>query len=152
MWRSRITWRAAAFLGEFAQAIPTTAKVSSLSSNGNSQIRRVHITKETLKCLDGDYEVEDGRGYERNSYIKDHQIETYLIIPGDIYRLVSERNRHRSALTASRAMINGAKIIFYYYISCRIREHINQHRWTGTYQRSCVWWATRKRHKRMRPD
>lgn len=50
--------------------------------------RRVHITKETLKCLDGDYEVEDGKGHERNSYLKDHQIETYLIIPGDIYRLV----------------------------------------------------------------
>lgn len=51
--------------------------------------RRVHITKETLKCLEDDYEVEDGRGYERNAYLKDHQIETYLIIPGDTYRLVS---------------------------------------------------------------
>lgn len=50
---------------------------------------RVHITKETLKCLEGDYEVEDGRGSERNAYLKDHQIETYLIIPGDTYRLVS---------------------------------------------------------------
>lgn len=39
--------------------------------------------------MDGDYEVEDGKGHERNSYLKDHQIETYLIIPGDIYRLVS---------------------------------------------------------------
>ncbi|XP_065361841.1 uncharacterized protein LOC135955418 [Calliphora vicina] len=47
---------------------------------------RVHITKETLKCLDGDYEVEQGKGEERNSYLKDHQIETYLIVPGDIYR------------------------------------------------------------------
>ncbi|XP_055378499.1 uncharacterized protein LOC129610136 isoform X2 [Condylostylus longicornis] len=47
---------------------------------------RVHITKETLKCLDGDYEVEEGRGWERNSYLKDHQIETYLIVPGDTYR------------------------------------------------------------------
>uniref|UniRef100_A0A1A9W399 adenylate cyclase n=1 Tax=Glossina brevipalpis TaxID=37001 RepID=A0A1A9W399_9MUSC len=47
---------------------------------------RVHITKETLKCLDGDYEVELGKGAERNSYLKDHQIETYLIVPGDIYR------------------------------------------------------------------
>ncbi|XP_052844867.1 adenylate cyclase type 5 isoform X1 [Drosophila gunungcola] len=47
---------------------------------------RVHITKETLKCLDGDYEVEVGKGNERNSYLKDHQIETYLIVPGDIYR------------------------------------------------------------------
>lgn len=51
--------------------------------------RRVHITKETLKCLDGDYEVEVGKGAERNSYLKDHQIETYLIVPGDIYRPVS---------------------------------------------------------------
>jgi len=51
--------------------------------------RRVHITKETLKCLDGDYEVEVGNGNERNSYLKDHQIETYLIVPGDIYRPVS---------------------------------------------------------------
>lgn len=51
--------------------------------------RRVHITKETLKCLEDDYEVEDGKGYERNAYLKDHQIETYLIIPGDTYRLVS---------------------------------------------------------------
>lgn len=55
--------------------------------------RRVHITKETLKCLDGDYEVEDGRGHERNSYLKDHQIETYLIIPGDTYHLVGAKNK-----------------------------------------------------------
>lgn len=54
--------------------------------------RRVHITKETLKCLDGDYEVEEGKGAERNSYLKDHQIETYLIVPGDIYRPVSNVN------------------------------------------------------------
>lgn len=52
-------------------------------------IRRVHTTKETIKCLDGDYEFEEGRGFERNSYLKDHQIETYLIIPGDTYRTVS---------------------------------------------------------------
>uniref|UniRef100_A0A1B0GMY9 adenylate cyclase n=1 Tax=Phlebotomus papatasi TaxID=29031 RepID=A0A1B0GMY9_PHLPP len=49
---------------------------------------RVHITKETLKCLDGDYEVEEGRGSERNSYLKDHQIETFLIVPGDTYQQV----------------------------------------------------------------
>ena len=47
---------------------------------------RVHITKETLRCLDGDYEVEPGHGGERNSYLRDHNIETYLIVPGDTYR------------------------------------------------------------------
>lgn len=55
--------------------------------------RRVHITKETLNFLDGDYEVEDGKGHERNSYLKDHQIETYLIIPGDTYQLVGVTNK-----------------------------------------------------------
>lgn len=49
---------------------------------------RVHITKETMKFLDGDYELEDGHGYERNSYLKDHQIESYLIIPGEQYKTV----------------------------------------------------------------
>lgn len=50
---------------------------------------RVHITKETLACLDGQYEVEEGQGSERNTYLKDHQIETYLIVPKDNFRTVS---------------------------------------------------------------
>ncbi|XP_074031127.1 adenylate cyclase type 6 isoform X2 [Leptinotarsa decemlineata] len=41
---------------------------------------RVHITKETLKCLGNDYVVEPGNGGERNSYLKDHNIDTYLIV------------------------------------------------------------------------
>nr|CAD7591233.1 unnamed protein product [Timema genevievae] len=49
---------------------------------------RVHITKETLKYLEGDYEVEPGNGGERNSYLRDHNIETHLIVPGDTYRAV----------------------------------------------------------------
>ncbi|XP_077301910.1 adenylate cyclase type 6 [Arctopsyche grandis] len=42
---------------------------------------RVHITKETLQCLGDDYVVEPGNGGERNSYLKDNNIETYLIVP-----------------------------------------------------------------------
>nr|CAD7573590.1 unnamed protein product [Timema californicum] len=54
---------------------------------------RVHITKETLKYLEGDYEVEPGNGGERNSYLRDHNIETHLIVPGDTYRaVISPRN------------------------------------------------------------
>lgn len=49
---------------------------------------RVHITKATSKFLDGDYELEEGCGHERNSYLKDHEIETFLIVPGDTYRSV----------------------------------------------------------------
>ncbi|KAF2894357.1 hypothetical protein ILUMI_11816, partial [Ignelater luminosus] len=47
---------------------------------------RIHITKETLLCLNGDYEVEPGYGGDRNSYLKDHNIDTYLIVPQDSYR------------------------------------------------------------------
>jgi adenylate cyclase 5 len=51
--------------------------------------RRVHITKETLQYLDGDYAVEPGHGGERNAYLRDHNIETFLIVPADTYRTVS---------------------------------------------------------------
>ncbi|KAL3832406.1 hypothetical protein ACJMK2_024053, partial [Sinanodonta woodiana] len=40
---------------------------------------RVHITEETLKYLNSDYEVEPGNGGERNYYLREHKIQTYLI-------------------------------------------------------------------------
>ena len=43
--------------------------------------RKVHITKTTLACLNGDYEVEPGHGHERNSFLKTHNIETFFIVP-----------------------------------------------------------------------
>jgi hypothetical protein len=47
---------------------------------------RVHITKETLHYLGDSYEVEAGDGGERNSYLKTHNIETFLIVPKDEIR------------------------------------------------------------------
>lgn len=44
------------------------------------QSRRIHITKATLNYLNGDYEVEPGFGGERNAYLKEHSIETFLIV------------------------------------------------------------------------
>ncbi|XP_077978185.1 adenylate cyclase type 5-like [Glandiceps talaboti] len=41
---------------------------------------RVHVTKDSMECLNGDYEVELGLGIERNSYLRDHNIETFLIV------------------------------------------------------------------------
>ncbi|XP_061441716.1 adenylate cyclase type 1 isoform X3 [Rhineura floridana] len=42
---------------------------------------KVHITKTTLECLNGDYEVEPGYGHERNTFLKKHNIETFFIVP-----------------------------------------------------------------------
>ncbi|XP_038545277.1 adenylate cyclase type 1-like isoform X3 [Canis lupus familiaris] len=43
--------------------------------------RKVHITRTTLACLNGDYEVEEGHGHKRNSFLKAHNIETFFIVP-----------------------------------------------------------------------
>ncbi|XP_048867480.1 adenylate cyclase type 8 isoform X2 [Brienomyrus brachyistius] len=40
---------------------------------------RIHISKAALDCLNGDYEVEEGHGKERNEFLRRHNIETYLI-------------------------------------------------------------------------
>ncbi len=45
-----------------------------------SVYRRIHITKATLQYLNGDYEVEPGFGGERNAYLKDNNIETFLVL------------------------------------------------------------------------
>ncbi|XP_020287381.1 adenylate cyclase type 8-like isoform X2 [Pseudomyrmex gracilis] len=40
---------------------------------------RVHISADTLKCLNDAYEVEPGYGSERDNYLKDRNVVTYLI-------------------------------------------------------------------------
>uniref|UniRef100_A0A672KXI2 adenylate cyclase n=1 Tax=Sinocyclocheilus grahami TaxID=75366 RepID=A0A672KXI2_SINGR len=42
---------------------------------------KVHITRATLECLNGDYEVEPGFGHERHSFLSKHAIETFFIVP-----------------------------------------------------------------------
>lgn len=43
--------------------------------------RRVHITKQTLDFLGDKFEVEQGEGGNRDAYLADHKIDTYLILP-----------------------------------------------------------------------
>lgn len=43
--------------------------------------RRVHITKATLLELGGKFEVEDGKGRERDEVLAKLNIDTFLIIP-----------------------------------------------------------------------
>ncbi|XP_043287752.1 adenylyl cyclase 78C isoform X2 [Venturia canescens] len=40
---------------------------------------RVHISADTLNCLNDVYEVEPGNGTERDNYLKDRKVVTYLI-------------------------------------------------------------------------
>ncbi|KAM8874066.1 adenylate cyclase type 1-like isoform 2-T2 [Spinachia spinachia] len=42
---------------------------------------KVHITRTTLECLNGDYEVEPGLGHERHAFLQKHNIETFFIVP-----------------------------------------------------------------------
>jgi len=43
--------------------------------------RRVHITRATLLQLGDRFEVEPGDGGSRESYLAQHKVETFLIIP-----------------------------------------------------------------------
>ncbi|RZC36659.1 hypothetical protein BDFB_007946, partial [Asbolus verrucosus] len=42
---------------------------------------RVHITRATLHQLGDRFQVEPGDGISRESYLSDHKIETFLIVP-----------------------------------------------------------------------
>lgn len=55
-------------------------KVGELGSHLLPSHSRIHITRATLQYLNGDYEVEPGRGGERNAYLKEQRIETFLIL------------------------------------------------------------------------
>ncbi|KAG1971554.1 adenylate cyclase type [Pimephales promelas] len=40
---------------------------------------RIHISQATLDCLEGVYETEEGRGHERNEFLRKHKVDTFLI-------------------------------------------------------------------------
>ncbi|KAL4630993.1 adenylate cyclase type 1-like [Arapaima gigas] len=42
---------------------------------------KVHITRATLECLNGDYEVEPGHGHQRHIFLQKHHIETFFVVP-----------------------------------------------------------------------
>uniref|UniRef100_A0A3P9LK79 adenylate cyclase n=1 Tax=Oryzias latipes TaxID=8090 RepID=A0A3P9LK79_ORYLA len=55
---------------------------------------RVHITSVTLEHLNGAYKVEDGDGQERDPYLKEHGVITYLVINPKVERW-SPQNHYR---------------------------------------------------------
>ncbi|ELT87487.1 hypothetical protein CAPTEDRAFT_155468 [Capitella teleta] len=40
---------------------------------------RVHVTDDTVRWLNSDYEVEPGNGGDRNAFLRDHNVKTFLI-------------------------------------------------------------------------
>ncbi|KAG0413826.1 hypothetical protein HPB47_009038 [Ixodes persulcatus] len=42
---------------------------------------RVHITRATYQLLDGRFETEPGNGAQRDPYLAEHQVDTFLIAP-----------------------------------------------------------------------
>uniref|UniRef100_A0A7N6ATM5 Adenylate cyclase type 8 n=2 Tax=Anabas testudineus TaxID=64144 RepID=A0A7N6ATM5_ANATE len=74
---------------------------------------RIHISKAALDCLNGDYEVEEGHGKDRNDFLRRHNIETYLIkqpeeslltLPEDIMKeSASSADRRASSATFNEA-------------------------------------------------
>uniref|UniRef100_A0A1A8HGX7 adenylate cyclase n=1 Tax=Nothobranchius korthausae TaxID=1143690 RepID=A0A1A8HGX7_9TELE len=66
---------------------------------------RIHITKATLQYLNGDYDVEPGHGGERNAYLKEHNIDTFLVLG------CSQKRKEEKVLLAKmhRARANSAE-------------------------------------------
>ena len=55
----------------------------------DSNFRRVHITRATLMELNGKFEVEAGNGGERDEVLAKLNVETFLIIPPKVTKLLS---------------------------------------------------------------
>ncbi|RMC05605.1 hypothetical protein DUI87_17690 [Hirundo rustica rustica] len=68
---------------------------------------KVHITKTTLECLNGDYEVEPGYGHERNSFLKKHNIETYFIVPSHRRKCIPRKSANDTKLCSAVNTLEG---------------------------------------------
>lgn len=44
--------------------------------------RQVHVTQDVVDCLDGTFDVVPGHGGDRNSYLREHNVKTFLIKGG----------------------------------------------------------------------
>uniref|UniRef100_A0A3B5LG54 Adenylate cyclase type 6 n=1 Tax=Xiphophorus couchianus TaxID=32473 RepID=A0A3B5LG54_9TELE len=76
---------------------------------------RIHITKATLQYLNGDYEVEPGYGGERNAYLKENNIETFLVLG------CSQKRKDEKAMMAKiqRTRANSAEGLMPHWVSDR---------------------------------
>ena len=75
---------------------------------------RVHITEETLKFLGSDYKVENGNGGERNSYLKDHNINTYLIVSDMIRAIKKPLDSNRNTIIKNGSISKEMRLMGYH--------------------------------------
>lgn len=134
-----ITWKVAEFQGKM-ETIDRESQLIDVLHRSNRKpftLRRVHITKETLACLNGVYETEPGNGGERNSYLRGHNIETYLIVPSNSPRSVSsspttcQGNRQKTRPTWVR-----------FPFRCKLQKINRYLQWTGTCRKKWGLWDT----------
>lgn len=73
----------------------------------HSPHRRVHITKATLSHLGGVYAVEEVCHWQRDAYLKENKVKTYLVIDP----WVSPHSGPHARLSTQRAMGAGEQVI-----------------------------------------
>nr|XP_033785611.1 adenylate cyclase type 2 isoform X3 [Geotrypetes seraphini] len=66
--------------GPRAGHLENTNNFHNLYVKRHTNVRRVHITSVTLEHLNGAYKLEEGNGPERDPYLKEHNVVTYLVI------------------------------------------------------------------------
>nr|CAD7431196.1 unnamed protein product [Timema monikensis] len=75
---------------------------------------RVHVTKATLNQLNGRFEVDPGDGGSRDSYLADHKVDSYLIVPNKKLDAVGDSvpcdNDRRSSSLAGSEGSGGVKV------------------------------------------
>ncbi|KAI1286421.1 Adenylate cyclase type 1 [Halotydeus destructor] len=69
---------------------------------------RVHVTQATVDNLHGDYQLVPGQGADRNTYLREHNVVTYFIVPAESRRKLSVFNtlqaRHLMGGTAKKKL------------------------------------------------
>ena len=55
---------------------------------------QIHVTEAVVACLDGSFDVVPGHGADRNTYLREHDVNTYLIEGGQTNKKSNGLNRN----------------------------------------------------------
>ncbi|KAK3737562.1 hypothetical protein QZH41_017759 [Actinostola sp. cb2023] len=83
--------------------------------SGGPCLGRVHITRDVLNCLNGDYVVEEGNGRDRDSFLKQYNIQTYLVVANDPVKvcfLIHKEKKHSKNQPEKRTKTRRSKTAF----------------------------------------